>query len=107
MSELYKAVYYRNSQYSSYEDAYKNGGLYNWEETYGYSATMDSFVNAIGILSCFDKDAIKEFRFIWTIDGVRHPETDYRGSQQLIEDSYDYFSGTEKSESTNQSLTLS
>jgi hypothetical protein len=106
MSEQYQAVYYRNSQYSSYEEAYKNGGVYHWEETYGYSATTDAFINAVGMLSCLDKDAIKEFRFIWTIDGVRHPETDYRGSQQLLEDSYDYFSGIQIPESTNKSLTL-
>lgn len=106
MSEHYEARYYRNSQYSSYEEAFKNGAVYNWEDTYGYSATKDAFVNAINMISCFDKDAINEFRFIWTIDGVRYPETNHVGSQELLDASYDYFSQDVKFKSKNESFSL-
>ena len=107
MSESYNASYYRNSQYASYEEAYKNGGVFHWEETYGYSATMDSFTNAIEMLSCFDKQAIREFRFIWKIDGVLFPEMNFTESHDLLNASYDYFSKKpEVLESAKQSLIL-
>lgn len=91
MSEIYKASYYRNSQYSSYEEAFKNGGVYHFEETYGYTATMDSFTNVRNILDAYDPQAKNEFRFIWNIDGVKYPECSFSESFDLINRSYAYF----------------
>ena len=36
---------YRKSEYSDYETAFKNGGVRDMTETYGYSATLDSLSN--------------------------------------------------------------
>jgi hypothetical protein len=94
MSEKYTAIYYRNSQYSDIETAIKNGAVYLWEVTYGYSATVDAFINAVSMLKCFDSSALSEFRFVWTIDGVKFPETDHVGSFDLLHASYNYFANS-------------
>lgn len=91
MSETYKASYYRTSQYSSYEEAFKNGGVHYWEETYGYSSTLDSFTNVRNVMDCYDPELKKEFRFIWNIDGVNYPECSFAESYDLLDRSYDYF----------------
>jgi len=91
MSDTYNAVYYRNSHYSSAEEAKNGRALYAWEETYGYGSTMDSFINATDLLKSYDPSVVKEFRFIWTIDGFTFPETDYIGTFDLLNASYDGF----------------
>lgn len=91
MSETYRASYYRTSQYSSFEEAHKNGGVHYWETTYGYTSTMDSFVNIRNILDSYDPEAKNEFRFIWNIDGVLFPECSFMESYDLLDRSYDYF----------------
>lgn len=91
MSETYRASYYRTSQYSSFEEAQKNGAVHYWETTYGYTSTMDSFVNIRNILDSYDPDAKNEFRFIWNIDGTVFPECSFMDSYDLLYRSYDYF----------------
>jgi hypothetical protein len=92
MSETYNAVFYRNSNYSSAEEAKQKHALYAWEETYGYGSTMDAFLNSLDLLHCYDNTAIDEFRFIWTIDDVTFPEMDHIQSRELLNASYDGFS---------------
>ena len=84
-SHSYKASFYRNSQYDSVESAHKNGGLYHTETTYGYSSTMDCVTNMRTILECYDYNAINEFRFVWTIDGVKFPEMTYGQTVDLLD----------------------
>jgi hypothetical protein len=94
MSEIYKASYYRTSQYSSYEEAEKNGGVYHWTETYGYTSTMDSFTNVQNVLDCCDLEAKYDLRIVWNIDGVNYPECSFAESHDLLNRSYNYFHGT-------------
>jgi hypothetical protein len=91
MSEQYNASFYRNSQYDNAESAAKNGGLRQLETTYGYTSTMDGMMNMRTILDCYAHNAINEFWFIWTIDGVKFPEMTYGQSIDLLDASYDYF----------------
>ena len=98
MSYQYDAVFYRNGNYSSKEDAKVHMALHHWETTYGYSATMDAFNNSIDLLNCYDSSAIEEFRFIWTIDDIEYPEMDHRESRDLLDKSYAYFGNKDKYE---------
>jgi hypothetical protein len=91
MSYKYQAVYYRNTHYTSAEEAKQGKALKHWEETYGYSSTMDAFTNAVDLMNAYDPTIIKEFTFIWTIDNVVFPERDAIDSYFLLKASYDYF----------------
>lgn len=92
MSEKYEANFYRSSNYASAQEANERCAMYGFETTYGYTATMDSFLNSLDLLNCYDNTAIEEFRFIWTIDDVTFPEMDHRESRDLLNASDDYFS---------------
>jgi hypothetical protein len=54
---------------------------------------MDVFINATDLLKNYDPSAIKEFTFVWTIDGVIFPEMDYHKSFDLLNASYSGFIG--------------
>lgn len=88
MSHEYNAVYYRKSQYSSVEEAKKANALFNWHTTYGYTTTMDSFSNVVTALKCYDPDLVNEFVFLFTIDGIKYPEMDYKLVFELLHNSY-------------------
>ena len=92
MSEKYNCVYYKASENPSIERALKNGQYGVWEETYGYSSTMDAFTNFISALDLFNTVYKNDLRFVWTIDGVKYPECNYEESGNLLDRSYDYFS---------------
>ena len=96
MSEHYNAKFYRNSQYSSIEDAEKNGAVSHWETTYGYSGTMDCLTNVRIVLDRYDNTLLKEYRFVWNIDGVKFPEMTYGQTIDLIDASDDYFDNGKK-----------
>jgi len=91
MSYQYNAVYYKKSNYSSAEEANKHNALYSWHETFSYSATMDSFCNAIDLLKCYDYTAVDEMAFIFTIDKVTFPEMTYKEVFDLLHSSYNNF----------------
>jgi hypothetical protein len=91
MSEVYEGKFYRTTHHSSIEDAEKHGMVSVWETTYGYPATRDAFTNVIRLLSIYDPTLIKEYKFVWTIDGVKFPEMDYADSINLFDASYGYF----------------
>lgn len=58
---------YRNSEYNSYEDAFKNGGIYHMTETYGYSSTLDSIHNCFIVAKMLNENDI---RVRMVVDGV-------------------------------------
>jgi hypothetical protein len=91
MSYQYNAVYYKKSNYSSAEEAKKHNALYSWHQTFGYSATMDAFMNAIDMMKCYDHTSVDEMAFIFTIDKVKFPEMAYREVFELLHCSYDNF----------------
>lgn len=91
MSYQYDAVYYRNSNYSSIEEAREKCALYVWHTTYGYSATMDAFINAIDMMKCYDPTVVDEFTFVFTIDKVKFPPMSYKQVLELFNASYDNF----------------
>jgi hypothetical protein len=96
MSHTYNAVYFRNTNYASAEEAEKGKALRHWEETYGYSSTMDAFTNTIRMMESYDPSAVQEFTFIWTIDDVTFPEMNVDESFDLLDASYDSFKGHEE-----------
>jgi hypothetical protein len=96
MSEQYNAKFYRTNHYSCIEDAEKNGAFSYWEMTYGYSSTMDSLTNVRNVLDRYDRSLINEYRFVWTIDGVKFPEMTYGQTIDLIDASDDYFATNKK-----------
>jgi len=91
MSYQYNAVYYRNDNYASVEEAKNQCALYSWHETFGYSATMDAFHNAIDLMKCYDPTAVNDMTFIFTIDKVTFPEMNYKEVFELLHCSYDNF----------------
>lgn len=91
MSDTYNAVFYKNSNYSSVEEAKQVNALHGWEETYGYGSTMDAFTNVVSIMVCYDPKMIEEFTFIWTIDGYTFPEMNCTQTFDLLNASYDGF----------------
>lgn len=96
MSEQYNAKFYRTAHYSCIEDAEKNGAVSSWETTYGYSSTMDCLTNARKVLDRYDNTLLNEYRFVWTIDGVKFPEMTYGQTIDLIDASDDYFDNGKK-----------
>ena len=69
--EKVEAVMYRRSEYSDYNSAFKNGGVYCLTETYGYTSTMDSIYNCIQMAEMFKKDSsVNDIRVILVVDGV-------------------------------------
>jgi hypothetical protein len=92
MSEKYCCTYYKASEYSCLEDAKKNGDYREWETTYGYSTTMDAFVNFGRGLKFFKEEARDDLRFVWIIDDVKYPECNYYDAYELLDRSYEYFS---------------
>ena len=109
MSYQYDATYYKNSNYSTAEEAKAQRALYVWLTTYGYSATMDAFINSIDMLKCYDPTVVEDFTFEFTIDKVKFPAMNYREVFELLHASYDNFSdGKHKmlDKGTKQTVTI-
>ena len=66
--EKVEIVMYRRSQHPNYERAFKDGGVFNMTETYGYSATMDSIYNCGKVQEMLNGD--NDIRVIMIVDGV-------------------------------------
>jgi hypothetical protein len=91
MSYQYDATYFNTSHYSTAEEAKAQRALYVWHTTYGYSATMDAFINSIDMLKCYDPTVVDEFTFQFTIDKVKFPPMSYKEVLDLFHASYDNF----------------
>lgn len=66
--ERVDVVMYRKSQHPNYERAFKDGGVFNMTETYGYSATMDSIYNCSVIAGMLNEN--NDIRIRMIVDGV-------------------------------------
>ena len=77
-------VYYKSSNYSSFEEAANHGAVHNWCTTYGKSATLDCLENIKNVLGCLDPSLIGELRFRFTVDGNTLPECDFDEAETFL-----------------------
>jgi hypothetical protein len=65
----YESAFWRTSQYKDYDQASRDGGVYNGETTYGYTSFVDSMCNALAAATCLDADADNDLRVRVELDG--------------------------------------
>jgi len=70
------------SEYNSYEDAFKNGGIYHMTETYGYSSTMDSIHNCFIVAKMLNQT--NDIRVRMIVDGVSLSECFLSEAQNVM-----------------------
>lgn len=83
--EKVEIVAYRKSQYNDYNSAFKNGGVYDLTETYGYSATIDSIYNCNQVSKMLDHYSPEnDIRVIMIVDGVTLSECFLSEAQNVM-----------------------
>ena len=65
----FEPTFWRTSQYGSYEEAKAQGGTYDGETCYGYSAFVDAMCCALAAATCMDGGADEDLRVRLTVDG--------------------------------------
>jgi len=70
------------SEYNSYEDAFKNGGIHHMTETYGYSSTMDSIHNCLTVAKMLNQT--NDIRIRMIVDGVSLSECFLSEAQNVM-----------------------
>lgn len=77
---------YRSSQYSSYEEANKFGGLYVLSLTKGYTDTSNSLINSCVTAECVQHNsARKDIRAVIHVNGKRLEECFLTDAQETID----------------------
>jgi hypothetical protein len=65
----FSPTFWRTSQYTSYDEANAQGGAYEGEDCYGYSAFVDAMCCVLAAATCFDANANADLRVRLIIDG--------------------------------------
>lgn len=66
---IYEPIFWRTSQYESFDEAERLGGIYPGETCYGYGTFEDAMRCALAAAKCLDGSAGDDLRVRVTIDG--------------------------------------
>jgi hypothetical protein len=70
-AEAIAPIFWRRSQYATFEEAKENGGVYLGTNCYGYTAFADSMQNAASAAECLDGCSVRDDLMVFiTADGV-------------------------------------
>ena len=65
----FSPIFWRTSQYGSYDEANAQGGTYSGEDCYGYGNFVDAMCCALAAANCMDGGADEDLRVRLVVDG--------------------------------------
>lgn len=88
ISEVYEVegAMWRSCQFKTFEEANKNGAVWNMELCYGYTSALDSLTNMRRVADMIEGGSHEDsVRIILEIDGEKQPETSLSDADSAID----------------------